>query len=172
MPEAAVLQLYNHVEYLNNNNFNIIFLIALKLCVQVRDLRGPFCRTARVSTGAWPRWRPRVMGTCRRTSQWRCYSPALSWLWASWCSGLSWEASLLPSPTPSHDVSSTTTSCMLWRWVFSSQQTRNIQPMLLQCWPIVFDADPTLYRHWLNVSCLLGCDLLQILGQVKCHWID
>ena len=30
-------------------------------------------------------------------------------------------------------------------------------PMLVQCWPIVYDAGPTLYvQHWLNVSCLLG----------------
>ena len=34
--------------------------------------------------------------------------------------------------------------------------TRDVQPMLVQCRPIVFDARPTLYRHWLNVSCLLG----------------
>ena len=34
-----------------------------------------------------------------------------------------------------------------------SQQTRDVQPMLVQCWPTVFDAGPTLFQHWVNVSC-------------------
>ena len=42
------------------------------------------------------------------------------------------------------------------------KQARDVQPMLLQCWASVvdhfYDADPTLYHHWLNVSCLLRCD--------------
>ena len=37
-----------------------------------------------------------------------------------------------------------------------TQQTQNIQAMLVQCWPGVFDAGPTLHQHWLNVSWLLG----------------
>ena len=37
-----------------------------------------------------------------------------------------------------------------------TQQTRDVQPMLAQCWPIVFDAGPTSYQSWLNLSCLLG----------------
>ena len=28
--------------------------------------------------------------------------------------------------------------------------------MLGHCWPIVFDAGPTMIRHWVNASCLLG----------------
>ena len=43
--------------------------------------------------------------------------------------------------------------------VWPSQLTRDVQPMLVQCWPIVFDACPTLLRHWLNVSCLLGASV-------------
>ena len=39
-----------------------------------------------------------------------------------------------------------------------SQQTRGIQPMLIQCWSSVFDAGPTLKQHWLNASCLLCGD--------------
>ena len=35
------------------------------------------------------------------------------------------------------------------------QQIRNVQPMLVQCWPSIVDDGPTLYQHWLNVSCLL-----------------
>ena len=41
--------------------------------------------------------------------------------------------------------------CMIW-----TQQTRDIEPLLVQCWFTVHDADPTLNQHWLNVSCLLG----------------
>ena len=37
-----------------------------------------------------------------------------------------------------------------------SQQTRDIHPMLFQCWPIVFDAGPTLKQHWVNAPCYLG----------------
>ena len=36
----------------------------------------------------------------------------------------------------------------------------NIHPMLVQCEPIVSDTGPTLYQHWVNVSCLLGCIIL------------
>ena len=32
-----------------------------------------------------------------------------------------------------------------------SQQTRDIHPMLVQCWPIVCDSGHTLYQHWVNV---------------------
>ena len=38
----------------------------------------------------------------------------------------------------------------------AAQQTRNTEPMLIQCWVTVFDADPTLKQHWLGVPCLLG----------------
>ena len=43
-------------------------------------------------------------------------------------------------------------------WRFPPQQTRDVQPMLVQCWTSVEDDGPTLYQHWLNVSCLLGRD--------------
>ena len=39
----------------------------------------------------------------------------------------------------------------------ASQQTRDIVPMLVQCWSTVYDAGPTLNQQWDNVSCLLGC---------------
>ena len=38
----------------------------------------------------------------------------------------------------------------------AAQQKGDVNPMLVQCWPIVCDAGPALYRHWVNVSCLLG----------------
>ena len=50
----------------------------------------------------------------------------LSW-WATWC--------LLP--------------------IFSSQ-TRDVEPMLVWCWPIIVDAGPTSTQHWLDASCLMG----------------
>ena len=37
------------------------------------------------------------------------------------------------------------------------QQTRDIYPMLFQCWATVFDAGPTLNQHWVNGWCLLVC---------------
>ena len=41
----------------------------------------------------------------------------------------------------------------------SSQQTRDVHPVLIQCWSSVFDAGPTLNQHWMKVLCLLGCVL-------------
>ena len=37
-----------------------------------------------------------------------------------------------------------------------TQQTRDIAPMLIQCWAGVVDGGPILNQHWCNVSCLLG----------------
>ena len=37
-----------------------------------------------------------------------------------------------------------------------TQQTRDIEPMLVQCWASVVDDGPALNQHWVNVSCLLG----------------
>ena len=33
----------------------------------------------------------------------------------------------------------------------------DVDPMLVQCWPTIYDADPTSNQHWFNASCLLGC---------------
>ena len=33
--------------------------------------------------------------------------------------------------------------------------------MLDKCWPTVFDVDPALNQHWLNISCLLGMHAMQ-----------
>ena len=38
----------------------------------------------------------------------------------------------------------------------AAQQTRDIDPMLGQCWASVVDAVPTLPQHWVNVLCLLA----------------
>ena len=37
-----------------------------------------------------------------------------------------------------------------------SQETRDIEALLVQCWASVVDGGPTLNQQWLNVSCLLG----------------
>ena len=34
----------------------------------------------------------------------------------------------------------------------STTQTRVFHPMLIQCWPTVCDAGPTLIQRWVNVS--------------------
>ena len=51
-----------------------------------------------------------------------------------------------------------------------SQQTRCIQlhPSLFQCWASVFDADPTLKRHWVNITYALGC--LSVATQINQGW--
>ena len=40
--------------------------------------------------------------------------------------------------------------------VRSCQQTRDIEPLLVQCWASVVDGGPTLNQQWLNGACLLG----------------
>ena len=53
-----------------------------------------------------------------------------------------------------------------WPWIISPpqvkvphhllyQKTRDIHPLLAQCWSSVYDAGSTLSQQWLNVSCLL-----------------
>ena len=42
------------------------------------------------------------------------------------------------------------------RLLLVSQQTRDNEPMLGQCWADVVDGGPTLTQHWFNVACLLG----------------
>ena len=41
-------------------------------------------------------------------------------------------------------------------WYPAGQRTRDVYPMMVQCWPTVYDAGPTLNQHWFNVTCLLG----------------
>ena len=38
----------------------------------------------------------------------------------------------------------------------TSQQTRQINAIFDQCWHTVYDAGPTLVKHWVDVSCLLS----------------
>ena len=38
----------------------------------------------------------------------------------------------------------------------TSQQTRDVQPMLAQCWATGCEAGPTFSQHWLNISCFLS----------------
>ena len=47
------------------------------------------------------------------------------------------------------------TSAGLWRFLGGTQQTRDIEQMLVQCWPAVYDVGPTFNQHQFNVSCLL-----------------
>ena len=41
-----------------------------------------------------------------------------------------------------------------------SQQARDVEPMLVQCWATVCDAGPTLNQHWFNASCLCLVDII------------
>ena len=47
--------------------------------------------------------------------------------------------------------------CKTGEWL-NNPATRDIEPMLGQCWADVVDGGPTLTRHWFNVSCLLNKD--------------
>ena len=42
----------------------------------------------------------------------------------------------------------------------STQQTRDVKPMLVLCWDSLVDDVPTSKQHWFNVPCLLGLWLL------------
>ena len=39
----------------------------------------------------------------------------------------------------------------------SSQQTRDVEQILVSCWATVCDAGPTWNQYWFIVPCLLGC---------------
>ena len=41
----------------------------------------------------------------------------------------------------------------------SSQQTQDVEPVLVSCWSTVRDAGPTLNQHCFNVSCLMVCQM-------------
>ena len=52
----------------------------------------------------------------------------------------------------------------------TTQQTRDVDPMLVQCWSIVYDAGPTLNQHWVDGSCLLGNSHLTLSSlTLHCH---
>ena len=38
--------------------------------------------------------------------------------------------------------------------------TREVEPILFLCWADVEDGGPTLKQHWLNLSCLLGGEVI------------
>ena len=44
--------------------------------------------------------------------------------------------------------------------LITTQQTRYIHQMFDQCWSTVYDVGPTLVKHWIYVSCLLGRGIL------------
>ena len=35
-------------------------------------------------------------------------------------------------------------------------KTRNVDPVLVQCWGSIADGRPTVYQRWLNVACFPG----------------
>ena len=50
----------------------------------------------------------------------------------------------------------TTAQTHTGRYSVNTRQTPDGSPVLVQCWPSVCDAGPTLNQHWTSVSCLLG----------------
>ena len=57
---------------------------------------------------------------------------------------------VLPQPYPQCSVLRSGTVSQV------TQQTRNIHPLLFQCWASVEDGGPTLKQHWVNAPSLLG----------------
>ena len=47
-----------------------------------------------------------------------------------------------------------------------TQQTRHVDPMLFECWPAVSDVGSTFKQHWVNVSCLLGSEILSHISRI------
>ena len=39
---------------------------------------------------------------------------------------------------------------------YDTWKTRDIEPMLVECWSSICDAGPTFKQHWFSVSCFLG----------------
>ena len=44
------------------------------------------------------------------------------------------------------------------QWQVSTQQTRDMNQMLGQCWTSIVDGGPILTQHWIHVSCLMDRD--------------
>ena len=59
------------------------------------------------------------------------------------------------------------------RWASDSkvhpQQTEDVHPILVYCWCSVYNAGPTINRHWVNVLCLFGLLLTYFITD-KCFW--
>ena len=54
------------------------------------------------------------------------------------------------------------TCCNLFK-LTCSQQTQNICITFVQCWTNVEDVEPTLYKCYTHILCLLGCLLFQLI---------
>ena len=48
----------------------------------------------------------------------------------------------------------------------------HVAPMFDQCWPTVYDVSPTLVKHWVDVSCLLGIPTPVTMGNISIKQID
>ena len=48
-----------------------------------------------------------------------------------------------------------------------SQQIRDFDPMLYQCWASVVNGGPTLLQHWVDVPCLLKLDIFRQLSTTR-----
>ena len=51
----------------------------------------------------------------------------------------------------------------------ASHRTRDVEPMLFQCWPTVCDAGPTLNQHW-TILCLLVWWVASPTAQTGVWW--
>ena len=75
---------------------------------------------------------------------------------------LAWKAAVLTTtlgPPPRNEIIMNNRIITL--------QTRDVDPILVYCWPNVYDAVPTLNQHWVSVSCLLGTRRLGIVTTIQ-----
>ena len=69
-----------------------------------------------------------------------------------WCARSSRVVQGHKAPFSGYVAACTITPCL----VLPQHCTRDIDPMLNQCWASVYDASPTLNHHWVNFPCLVG----------------
>ena len=110
---------------------------------------------------------------CRRVCVWRCTFINSACGWSISISSQSVSSMLseplsrpikltsdnacLPMLSDQFDLSSITVA----------QQKRHIYPMFDLCWPTVYDVGPTLVKHWVDVSWMLGRHVTHISDRYR-----
>ena len=89
----------------------------------------------------------------------------LSQHWSTSC--VCWVLNIVPK---SHQINAMSTCTIVQEFVPSKHG--HVNPMPIYCWADVSDVGPTLNRHWVNVSCLLGnWGLHTVSAQYQCRWV-
>ena len=103
-------------------------------------------------TSAWDSELSISMISTTETSKLWCDLLNRSWARRCHMLSLSWSLIVLPLTAPLF-VRSVLCLCVLSVY-HAGGQTRDVDPMPGYCWPTVYDAEPTLAKYWVTVSCL------------------